>query len=94
MEIEIEKTQLTWADLKEFVNRLSAEQLNNPLIWWGDDRNGKITGFATLEEDYIIEDGGEGISPKSTYDPEDLKTIIEEDEFSVLPQGKPILYAD
>lgn len=36
------QSKFTWGQLKEFVNSLPEDQLSNEIIWWGDERGGKI----------------------------------------------------
>ena len=79
----------TWADLKEFANSLSDEQLDNPVIWWGDERGGKFSSADTLKEDYVNE-SGEGVEPIYLYKgDEDFENIQ-----VVLKKGTPILQDD
>lgn len=89
-ELEVKKTP-TWADLKVFANSLNGEQLAMPLRWWGEERGGKVTSIAALEEDYVSDE--EGYSPASSYDAVTLAEVLENDE-PVMKCGTPMLYMD
>lgn len=82
----IEQNYKTWADLKEFVNSLTDEQLAKPLIYWGEDTGGKFTVFQ-LEEEYVYD--GETMSPVSTFNAEDLAEQRAENA-ATMAKGTPI----
>lgn len=81
------KNTKTWADLKEFANGLNEEQLSQPLIWWGEDTGGTFS-FFQLEEDYIYD--GEAMSPKSSFDDDQLKETMEDDP-KIMVKGTPMV---
>lgn len=79
-------------DLKTFLNTLSDEQLANPIRVWGIDDGCKITGAATLDEEYVCTESSEGMIPLSECkNDEDFN----EDEIRArLPLGTPILHTE
>lgn len=56
----------TWADLKVFVNQLNDKQLSGEVIWWGEERGGKMCSAECLKEDYG-NPSGDGLEPRSAY---------------------------
>jgi hypothetical protein len=90
MDEAIEKsTELTWRELKEFINALPDEQLSNSVIWWGEERGGIINTVFVLEEDYVRTE--EGCEPLSVQEP--LEEGDEELQV-ILKKGYPILSTD
>jgi hypothetical protein len=80
--------QFTWADLKDFCNSLSPEQLNNKVMFWGEDTSGPVLGTEELKEDYVLTDYG--------YEPAAVQEYEEDDEpYDIaLPKGTPIINVD
>lgn len=85
------KNNYTWADLKEFVNELPEEQLSKEVVWWGDERGGKIINAECLNEDYG-NPSGMGQEPRSVYEGEP-DYVADEWEMDY-EKGTPILLAD
>lgn len=84
-----ESKEKTWRELKDFVNKLSDEQLDKVVRIWGDEKGFTIMAMHTLEEDYF-NPSGEGMEPVSMYeDPEDWEQV--KDEPILLTEGTPIL---
>jgi len=80
--------KFTWADIKEFANKLDEQQLSEPVRWWGEEEGGEIINAVTLEEDYVQTD--ECMEPVSVQEYEEG-----EDPYEVaLTKGTPILYSD
>lgn len=63
----MEKKKYTYRELKDILNSLSEEQLNNEVMWAGDSRGGKIGSVWIAEEDQI-NPSGDGLEPVSAYD--------------------------
>lgn len=65
------KTINTWADLKEFANSLTAEQLAQPVKIYGEGYS-KTAEFAEIFSEDMINPTGDGCEPVSCYsdDPE------------------------
>lgn len=64
---EEKKKGMTFRVLKQEIEKLSDEQLDAEVIWWGDERGGEIQHVLVLPEDYI-RDPSEGVSvPISCY---------------------------
>jgi hypothetical protein len=82
--------KFTWNDLKKFVSEIPEEFLGQEVIWWGDERGGKITFTELLEEDYV--NYGEGMEPSSIYkDLDDYKGVTPD---AIMKKGTPILNVD
>lgn len=62
---------MTWADLKEFANSLTEEQLKTDVKLASEFSNHTVSHAAILQEDYVNVDG-ESAEPVSAYadDPE------------------------
>lgn len=86
------KEKLSWQELKDFVNSLPDEVLEQDVRWWGDERGGTLVNTHKLEEDYICDD--EGWQPKSVFDNDDTYTKEEIEDMPLLEKGTPILWAD
>lgn len=93
---------MTFRDLKKAIEALSDEQLDNEVIWWGDQRGGEIDSLFVLPEEYVSIDG-EGMYPISGYregfKPEDY-AVASWEEFvknhvdASMKAGTPVLCAD
>lgn len=61
----------TWADLKEFANTLSEEQLNQKVKVFGENHSETVKSVEIFDED-MIDPSGDGCEPISVYlnDPE------------------------
>lgn len=73
----------TWTDLKKFANSLPEKELQKDVIWWGEEKGGKIESITRLKEDYV-----------STADCgcEPLSVLEDEDEWdAVYKKGTPII---
>lgn len=84
-----QEKKFTWADLKEFVNKIDPGFLDQEVMWWGEDRGGKISGAKQLTEDYG-NPSGDGVEPVSVYKDE---PDFDESEFDI-QEGTPVLFAD
>lgn len=87
--------QLTWRELRNFSNHLPEERLDDPVIWWGDERGGVINGVETLKENYY--DQGEGFCGEEDclkYGEQKTAEELLEDCDKMLQKGTPILYTD
>lgn len=86
---------LMWSDIKDFVNSLSEEQLQQELIVWGDEKGGGIFSIAIAQDD-LINPSGDGVEPVSFYanseDADDRETA--ENESIVISKGSIILELD
>jgi hypothetical protein len=60
------KTTLTWAELKVFANKLTPQQLAQPVLAMGEP-GGAIESVTIFEEDFI-NPSGEGPEPVSVYE--------------------------
>lgn len=82
-EIEMNK-QLTWQELKDFVNKLTHEQLNDVVRFWGEEIGGIIDSVEQLPEDFVETDYG--------MEPASVQEYEEGDEHCevILPKGTPI----
>lgn len=65
----MKKEKFTWQNLKDVVNTLNEEQLKNEVIWWGDERGGKIVYVEILNDDYV-DDGDCGVMPLKDWNSE------------------------
>lgn len=74
---------IIWQDVKEFVNSLNEEQLQQPMRYWGEEKAGGIFAISILQEDFI-NPSGECVEPSSTYE-------FDEDEPIVYPKGTILL---
>ena len=83
-DIEIGKS-LTWQDIKELVNSLNEEQLQQEVRWWGEESGGSVSDANILNEDYLSD--GVSYAPKSEMLPDD----IDEDE-PIFPKGTVMLW--
>lgn len=85
------KTIYTWADLKKEINELPEKVLNQKIRIWGEEEGFISNGLHVLDEDHI--DNGESFSPKSTFEPEELKSL-KAFGHTTLPKGTPIISID
>lgn len=60
----------TLADLKTQLEKLTPEQLQQPVRWSGEMRGGTIDTVWVLSEDHI-NPSGDGLEPVSAYDDDD-----------------------
>lgn len=83
----IEGRNVTYNDIAFILPSISVNQLNQPVIFWGDGTGGKFKKMFVLGEDHI-NPSGEGNEPISAYkdDPETL-----DGEPVTLPKGTIIL---
>lgn len=44
---------MTFLELKQALDALTPEQLANPVLWWGDERGGKMASLFVLPENYV-----------------------------------------
>lgn len=79
---------ISWAQLKEFCNSLSDEQLQKPVQWWGEEVSGYVFKVHQLEEDFVTTDYG--CEPASVQEYEEG-----DDPYEVThPAGTPMLEVD
>ncbi len=82
----MDNEKFTWADIKEFANKLDEQQLKEPVRWWGEEEGGVMINAVLLEEDYVQTDYS--MEPASVQEYEEG-----EDPYEVaLVKGTPILY--
>ncbi len=89
-----EKTML-WKDIKEFCDTLTAEQLEQDVLIWGDEKGGGAFAISILQDD-MINPSGEGIEPKSFYaeSEDEVDRATAEEEIIVIHKGKIIIDVD
>lgn len=58
---------MRYRDLLRAILRLSLEQLDQPVRWWGDEKGGIVQSVHVLEEPYVDMSEGEGLEPLSVY---------------------------
>lgn len=81
---------MTFAELKAELDKLTPEQLAAEVIWWGNERGGKICHVRVLEEEYV--NFGYGCEPWSSYEQDlDCKKA---DADAVFPAGAVVLCSD
>jgi len=87
-----DERSILWSDIKEFVNSLTDEKLQQEVIVWGEEKGGGITSIVITEDD-LINPSGEGVEPISVYsnseNEEDRK--IAEEETIVMTKGTLVL---
>lgn len=86
---------LKWQDLKELLNSLPDEQLQQDVVWWGDERGGSV--HAVLEtQDELINPSGEGCEPRTLYtqSEDESEREIGDTEEIAYPKGQLILLVD
>jgi hypothetical protein len=86
----MKEEKFTYQNLKDFVEKLTPEQLQMEVVIWGESTGGTIDFADVLQEDYVNE-SGEGLEPISVYkDDEDGRELI-----VAFPAGTPVLmFAD
>ena len=86
---------MKWKELKEFADTLTAEQLQQDVIMWGDELSAQLIDCEVLDEDYI-NPSGEGCEPRSAYltDPDPDVQEMGKDEKAVAQSGDVILMID
>lgn len=57
---------MTYAELKEQLDKLTPDQLAMKVVWCGEMRGGEVKGFEVLDEDQI-DPSGDGMEPVSLY---------------------------
>lgn len=57
---------ITYGELLTALQGLNAQQLDQPVTFWGETQNGRIAALEVLEDDYVY-DGYEGYWPKTEY---------------------------
>lgn len=84
--------EITWRELKEFVNKLPEILLDDEVIYWGEEKGGTVNSLMCLEEDYTnVSD--EYWEPVSVYKGDkDYEDDIPDSP--LLPKGTPIIYID
>lgn len=83
--MEQKEQKFTWGDLKKFINEIPESELSKEVVWWGDERGGKIYSAFQLDEDHVKTE--EGIEP--------LSVIEDGYEYGVTyKKGTPILGTD
>lgn len=75
---------MNYRNLKEAIDHMTEDQLDRPVLWWGEERGGVIGKITVLQEDYV--DFGEGFEPSSGYDAEQI-----EDAERIIPRHSPVL---
>ena len=82
------KKKFTWADLKKFANKLPPKELKKEVIWWGEERGGKIDFANQLDEDFVETDYG--------CEPASVQEYEKDEEPYPLAyrKGTPILHTD
>lgn len=81
------ENKFTWRQLKEAVNSVQEKFLDEEVIWWGEEKGGKIESCDKLEEKYYNDDYC--YSPESTFDNLE-EQVPDMDDF--LDKGHPILF--
>lgn len=61
---------MTYAELKDRLGRLTAEQLAQPVVWTGDERGGDVKYLWIAEEDWVDNDDGDCEPRSLVTDPE------------------------
>lgn len=83
---------LTWADLKNFANALSEEQLSQPVRTWREEFAATVFAVEVAVDD-LINPSGDGLEPRAVYsqsdDAADQETAQEEPV--VYPKGSIFL---
>lgn len=86
-EVPVQHTPMTWKAMKEFVNQLPEERMDEQVRWWGIDCGGFVYDVAPLEEDHLQDD--DFWVAATEYVP-----VNESDEPARLPAGTPIIYTE
>lgn len=84
----IDELPFTWRDVKEIVDGLPNEMLNETVTWWGDGRGGKVDFIRILGEDFYSY--GEYEKPESNFANESEK----EGWMLSFKKGTPIISLD
>lgn len=85
--MNIKEKHMTFQQLKDAIDKLSPEQLAQPVRWWGDERGGTIDDLHVTDEEYV--NIGEGFEPRSMADIDEWTEIR-----ATLPAGTPTLVTD
>jgi hypothetical protein len=87
------KKAITYADLKSKLDALTPEQLEQPVVWSGDERGGHVKYVWTAEEDWIGEPSDwETCLPRSEAMKMDAESYSEASV--MIPQGAVHLMVD
>jgi hypothetical protein len=81
---------MTYRELKEFVNSIPEEFLDNSVFLSDEDCAHSVDSADLLSEDYFVDD--EGTTPVSLFDENDYGEPLS--EFEIVPKGTPYLYHD
>jgi len=87
---------MTYKELKEQIEKLPTEQLDETVKFIDETGMTKISSLWCLEEDYI-NPSGDGIEPRSVYEKDGVSydpEIDVSDEPVVLPKGSVLLVAE
>lgn len=91
-----EHSAMTFRELKAELDKLSEQQLDKPVLWFGEERGGKIARVEVMTEAHG-DPSGEGMEALSTYRDEH-ETEEEWAEFldreTSLEAGDPTLVSD
>jgi len=91
----VKAEKLTWAQVKAFCESLTAEELSEDVLVWGDEKGGMAFAISRTNDD-AINPSGDGLEPVSFYanseDPDDRE--IAEYEPVVMKKGSIILEVD
>jgi hypothetical protein len=100
---EREERAVTYAELRDQLNRLTPEQLGMTAVWCGEDRGGAVRFLEVLAEDHI-NPSGDGMEPLSLYAKEraaeqditveEAERLIRAEERVVAPKGQLLLVVD
>jgi len=77
-----DEKRITYAELKEQLDKLTPEQLALPVVWSGDERGGYVRSLWIAEEDWIGDDHESALArsevtrQKLEEDYEDARVII------------------
>lgn len=64
--------KLTWRKLKETINEIPDNLLDQTVLWWGEEKGGDVISIDILEENYVRTDYG--------YEPASVQEYEEGDE--------------
>ena len=80
---------MKYSELLGVLAAMTPDELDQEVVWWGDERGGKITSVFVLPENYATLDRGDPLEPESTLSKEDDEEIV-----ASLPAGTVILMTD
>lgn len=94
---------MTYAELKEQIDKLSTEQLAMKVVWCGEMRGGEVRHFEVLDEDQI-NPSGDGMESVSLYAKEraaeqdisieEAEKLTRDEEDIVAHKHQPLLVVD